>query len=116
MQSFLAEKSDIFCFDTVKRMDEEEYQRKYINLRILKSVQEYLKSDKATTKAVYPINVPDDLLYQITKLQGPEGVDKLIHHIFTLGLNIWSDRLFEDVFGSQESLEAFIRLVKEQNK
>ncbi|MBN1847416.1 MAG: hypothetical protein JW932_02405 [Deltaproteobacteria bacterium] len=97
-------------------MDDEEFQRKYINLRILKSVQEYLKSEKTTSKAVYPINVPDDLLYQITKIHGPEGVDKLIHHIFILGLNIWSDRLFEDVFGTQKSLEEFIQLVKEQNK
>jgi hypothetical protein len=97
-------------------MDEEEFQQKYINLRILKSVQEYLKSDKSTSTAVYPISVPDDLLYQITKLQGPAGVDKLIHYIFTLGLNIWSDQLFEDVFGSQENLEEFIRLVREQNK
>jgi hypothetical protein len=97
-------------------MDEEEFQRKFINLRILKSIQEYLKSNKSDSTAVYPISVPDDLLYQITKLQGPAGVDTLIHHIFTLGLNIWSDRLFEDVFGSQENLEEFIRLVKEQNK
>ncbi len=27
-------------------MDEEEYNKKYINLRILKSVQEYLKSER----------------------------------------------------------------------
>ena len=97
-------------------MDEQEYQRKYINLRILKSVQEYLKSEGKTTTAVYPINVPDDLVYQITKLQGPEGLDKLIHHIFTMGLSIWSDGLFEDVFGSQESLEAFSQLVRERSK
>lgn len=99
-----------------QKMDEEEYQKKYMNLRILKSIQEYLKSGKKASTALYPIDVPDDLVYQTAKIQGPEGVDKLIHHIFTLGLNIWSDRLFEDVFGSQRNLEEFIQLVKEQNK
>ena len=69
-------------------MDEEEYKSKYTNLRILKSIQEYLKSDEEGPMAVYPINVPDDLLYQVVKFQGTESADKLIHHIFELGLKI----------------------------
>lgn len=96
-------------------MDEEEYNKKYVNLRILKSIQEYLKPESDVPKAVYPIKIPDDLLYQVVKLQGPEGLDKLIHHIFSLGLNLWSDKLFKEVFGSQRSLEEFIHLVKKKN-
>lgn len=97
-------------------MDEEEYTKKYINLRILKSIQEYFGSETSAPSAVYPINVPDDLLYQVTRLQGAEKVDKLIHHIFGLGLKIWSDNLFNDVFGSNERLEEFVRVVKKRNR
>ncbi|MBW1862244.1 MAG: hypothetical protein JRJ02_07705 [Deltaproteobacteria bacterium] len=97
-------------------MDEEEYNRKYMNLRILKSVQEYLKSETDSPTAVYPINVPDDLLYQVLRLHGSENVDKLIHHIFKLGLTFWSEKLYNEIFGSQESLEAFIDLVKKKTK
>ena len=97
-------------------MDEEEYTRKYINLRILKSIQEYLSSDSTASAALYPIKVPDDLLYQVTRLQGAEKADQLIHHIFSLGLKLWSDNLFNDVFGSHQSLEEFVRLVKERNR
>ena len=50
-------------------MDEEEYNKKYINLRILKNIQDYMKSEKQASSTVYPINVPDELLYQILKLQ-----------------------------------------------
>ena len=96
-------------------MDEEEYNKKYANLRILKSIQAYLKDQKNSTTAVYPIKVPDDLLYQVLKLQGPETADKLINHIFQLGLNIWSDNLYDNVFGSEKSLEDFIKLVKKRN-
>jgi hypothetical protein len=81
-------------------VDEEEYKRKYVNLRVLKSVQEYLKTDSATPNAVYPINVPEDLLYQALKLQGAENADELVHYIFKLGLTFWSDKLFHDEFGS----------------
>ena len=97
-------------------MDQEEYNRKYMNLRILKSVQEYLKSETDSPTAVYPINVPDDLPYQVLRLHGSENVDKLIHHIFKLGLTFWSEKLYNEIFGSQESLEAFIALVKKKTK
>ena len=97
-------------------MDEEEYNRKYVNLRILKSIQEYLKAETDSAAAVYPIRVPDDLLYQVLKLQGSENADQLIHHIFKLGLTIWSEKLYGEIFGTQESLEEFIALVKERNQ
>jgi hypothetical protein len=96
-------------------MDEEEYNRKYANLRILKSIQEYLRSDSNSPTAVYPIRVPDDLLYQVLKLRGAEKTDKLIHSIFQLGLTAWSERLFDNEFGSERNLEMFIKLVKKRN-
>ena len=96
-------------------MEEQEYTRKYINLRVLKSIQEYLKSDCASP-SLYPITVPDDLLIQALKLQGAENADKLIHHIFKLGLALWSEKLFKDEFGSQESLEDFIDMVKKRDQ
>ena len=97
-------------------MDETEYNEKYANLRILKSIQEYLKTDGASATAVYPINVPDDLLYQVLKLHGAEKADKLIHYIFKIGLNVWSEKIFSEVFGSQKSLEEFIKSLKEKPK
>ena len=97
-------------------MEDEEYKKKYVNLRVLKSIQEYLRPDSASATAVYPIKVPDDLVYQVLKLQGPEKVDELIHYIFRTGLRIWSEELYTNVFGSEESLEAFIELVKKRNK
>ena len=97
-------------------MDREEYNRKYTNLRILKSIQEYLNTENDSPTAVYPIKVPDDLLYQVVKFQGAESADRLIHHIFEIGLNIWSEKLYSEVFGSEQSLEEFIELVKKRNK
>ena len=97
-------------------MNEEEYNRKYATLRILKSIQEYLKVDSTSATAVYPIKVPDDLLIQVLKLQGPEEADNLVHHIFKLGLNFWSEKIFSDVFGSSHQLEEFVELVKARNK
>lgn len=97
-------------------MDETEYNAKYSNLRILKSIQEYLKNDVTSATAVYPINVPDDLLYQVLKLHGAEKADKLIHYIFKIGLNVWSEKIFSEVFGSQKSLEDFIEIVKRKTK
>ena len=97
-------------------MDEEEYNRKYVNLRVLKSIQEYLKTEDGSPTAVYPINVPQDLLYQVLKIQGPDNADKLIHHIFRLGLDTWSDEFFNEAFGSQQKLEQFIEMVKKRNK
>jgi hypothetical protein len=96
-------------------MDEEEFQRKYVNLRILKSIQEYLKEDNTSSIAVYPIRVPEDFLYQTLRLQGADKADKLIHYIFKLGLTSWNDKLFDDVFGSERSLEEFIQLVKKRS-
>ena len=100
----------------VEKMDDEQYTNKYIHLRILKSIQEYLKSDDNEHTALYPIMVPDDLLYQILKLKGAKNADGLIHQIFKLGLSMWSEKLYNSVFGSQESLEEFIELVKKRNK
>ncbi len=103
-------------------MDEKEYQRKFLNLKILKGIQDYLKSaedsDAAldSDSAVYPIKVPQELLYQLVKLQGAEGADEAIHRIFRLGLTFWSERLFEESFGTAESLKIFIELVKSRNK
>jgi hypothetical protein len=97
-------------------MDEEEYNKKYVNLRILKSIQEYLKSNNDSPTAVFPIRVPDDLLYQAARLQGVENADKLIHKIFRIGLTRWSEKLYNDVFGSEENLQEFIELVKERSK
>ena len=97
-------------------MDEEEYKKKYMNLRILKSVQEYLKSDESSSTAVYPVRIPDDLLYQILKLQGADDVDKIVHHIFKVGLTLWSEKLYYEVFGSEESLESFIEVMKNRSK
>jgi len=98
-------------------MDEEEYRIKYSNLRILKSIQEYLKAEDGESQtALFPIKVPDDLLCQVVQLQGTESADELIHQIFRVGLTIWSERLYQDVFGSQRNLEEFIELVKERTR
>lgn len=97
-------------------MDEEEYNKKYMNLRILKSVQEYLKSEDGSSTSVYPIKVPDDLLFQVLKSRGAKNTDKLIHQIFKLGLSLWSDNLFEEEFGSPDALNTFIEIVKDRNK
>ncbi|MDD5205254.1 MAG: hypothetical protein PHS17_07520 [Desulfobacterales bacterium] len=98
-------------------MDEEEYRIKYSNLRILKSIQEYLKAEEGESQtALFPIRVPDDLLCQVVQLQGTESADELIHQIFRVGLTIWSERLYQDVFGSQRNLEEFIELVKERTR
>jgi hypothetical protein len=81
-------------------MDEEEYNKKYINLRILKSIQEYLKPPGNSPTALYPIKVPDDLVYRI----------------FRMGLTAWSEKLYNEIFGTQQSLEEFIELVKKRNR
>lgn len=97
-------------------MDEEEYKTKYDNLRILKSIQDYLKSENKTTTSVYPINVPEDMLFRFLKVNGPEGTDKLIHHIFRIGLTVWCERLYIESFGDTDSLKEFIEIVKERVK
>ena len=97
-----------------RKMDEEEYNRKYAHLRILKSIQEYMVSDKDAPSGIYPIRVPEDFLYQLMKLKGAENTDKLVHHIFRTGLSLWSDKLYNDEFGSQQNLEEFIQIVKKR--
>ena len=97
-------------------MDETEYNNKYMNLLILKSVQDYLKSDSESSTSVYPIKVPDDLLLQVLKSQGPQQADNLIHHIFNLGLSAWSEKLYDEVFGSTAELNAFIERVKKRKR
>jgi len=95
-------------------MDEEEFQKKCYHLRILKSVQEYLKADTNAAAAVYPVRVPEQLLYQLVKSEGPEKADEVIHGIFKAGLTAWSDKMYQEVFGSQEKLETFIELLKKK--
>ncbi|MBW2066048.1 MAG: hypothetical protein JRJ03_14110 [Deltaproteobacteria bacterium] len=97
-------------------MDEEEFKYKYTNLRILKSVQEYLKPVEDSPTALYPIRLPDDLLYQLVKMHGAEKADKIIHHIFELGLTLWSEKLYREAFGSNRDLERFIEVVKKRFK
>jgi hypothetical protein len=97
-------------------MDEIEYNKKYSNLRILKSIQEYFKSENDAPTSVYPIKVPDDLLLQSLKLQGAENADELINYIFKLGLTIWSEKLYQDEFGTTSALSSFIDVVKSRNK
>ena len=97
-------------------MDEKEYNKKFSNLMILKSIQEYLKSDEEAPTSVYPINVPDELLLQSLKIQGAENADELINYIFKLGLTIWSEKLYQDEFGTTSALCSFIDLVKSRNK
>ena len=97
-------------------MDEEEYNIKYANLRILKSIQEYLKSESESATSVYPIRVPDDLLLQTLRFKGARSADELIHDIFKLGLTIWSEKLYDEAFGSPGALKSFIEIVKNRNK
>ena len=97
-------------------MDEEEFKKKYFHLRILKNIQEYLKADTNAAAAVYPVRVPEALLYQLVKSQGPESADQVIHNIFKAGLGAWSERTYQEVFGSQENLETFIEVLKKKNK
>jgi hypothetical protein len=96
-------------------MDDTEYKRKYANLRVLKGIQEYLKKEGADAGTVYPVRVPDELVYQMLQLRGADHVDRLVHEIFRLGLVRWSERLYEDEFGSEEDLESFIELMKKRN-
>jgi hypothetical protein len=97
-------------------MDETEYNKKFSNLRILKSIQEYLKCESDASISVYPIKVPDELLLQSLKIQGAENADELINYIFKLGLTIWSEKLYQDEFGTTSALCSFIDLVKSRNK
>ena len=100
----------------LNKMDEEEYKKKYSNLRILKSLQEYLKSENDSSTSVYPIKVPDDLLLQVLRSHGPKGADELIHHIFKMGLSIWGEKLYDNAFGSPAALTSFIEIVKKRTR
>ena len=93
-------------------MNDEEYNKKFSELRVLKSIQEYQNSDSARSAALYPSRVPDELLYEALKLHGPENADNLIHHIFRLGLDLWSEEFFNNAFGTKQNLENFIELVR----
>ncbi len=95
-------------------MEEQEFRRKYQNLKILKNIQAYLKSEGEEESVVYPIRVPQELVYQMVQLQGPESADRLIHHIFSIGISIWSEKLFQESFGTPENLKAFIDQLKEK--
>lgn len=97
-------------------MDEEEFRKKYYHLRILKGIQEYLKADTNAAAAVYPVRVPEELLYQLVKREGPESADQVIHKIFKAGLSAWSEKTYQEVFGSQENLETFIELLKKKTE
>lgn len=93
-------------------MDEQEYKKKYTNLMILKSVQDYLKSDSESSDSVYPVKIPDELFTRVLRLEGPEGLDRIVHHIFKLGLTLWNERLYDNEFGSPAALNEFIDIVK----
>ena len=97
-------------------MEEEEYKKKYTNLMILKSVQDYLKTDSVSSESVYPVKVPDELFMQVLRLDGPEGLDRIIHHIFKLGLTLWNENLYDNEFGSPAALNEFIDMVKRREK
>jgi hypothetical protein len=62
------------------------------------------------------VRVPEDLLYQLVKTEGPESADQMIHKIFKAGLTAWSEKMYQEVFGSQENLETFIELLKKKNR
>ncbi len=97
-------------------MDEQEYKKKYTNLMILKSVQDYLKTDSESSESVYPVKVPDELFMQVLKIDGPEGLDRIVHHIFKMGLSLWNEKLYDNEFGSPAALNEFIDLVKRREK
>jgi hypothetical protein len=94
--------------------NEKEYSLKYAGMRILKSIQEYLKVEDPGEAALYPIKVPSELLYHVTKLRSPEESDRVVHAIFRLGLKVWADKFFEEVFGSPKELEGFIEVMKRE--
>ncbi len=93
-------------------MDQQEYNLKYVSMRILKSIQEYLKAEEPGNGASYTIKVPDELLYYIAKMQSRDEADRIIYAIFRQGLKLWADKLFDEVFGSGKKLESFIDLIQ----
>ena len=97
-------------------MDDKEFRKKYVNLRVLKSSRDFLGKKTGDSKSVYPVNVPEDMMYQLLSSDGPEGLDKTMNRIFKLGLSLWSEELYKDVFGDERSLEEFIELLRMKNK
>jgi hypothetical protein len=75
-----------------------------------------MKTDGSSPTAVYPILLPREFLYRILELQGVESADQVINHIFKLGLSLWSEALYHEVFGSERDLEEFIRMVNKRNE
>ncbi len=96
-------------------MDEKEYRKRYIKLRLLKSIQDHLKNDSEESM-LYPVKVPNDMLFQLLRSKGPDSVDKLMQGIFRRGLSQWCEDLYKNEFRTEKNLEAFIKLVKERNK
>ncbi len=97
-------------------MEEEEYRKKHTNLMILKSVQDYLKTDTTSSGSVFPVKIPDELFLQVLRLDGPEVLDRTVHYIFKLGLALWNERLFDKEFGSPAALNEFIDIMKSRIK
>jgi hypothetical protein len=89
-------------------METEDCGRKYVALKILKSIQEYLTSDNHETDAVYPIQVPRDLLIQIVKYHGSRIADELINEMFQVGLKVWAEQFYLDVFEPPENPDPFL--------
>ena len=95
-------------------MKTEDYGRKYVALRILKSIQEYLKFGNHKADAIYPIHVPNDFLVQIVKHHGSQFADELINEVFQIGLKVWAERFYLEVFEGPENLEAFVEEVRKE--
>jgi len=66
--------------------------------------------------SVKPPNLVDlmggELLYHIAELRSTEEADRVVHTLFRLGLKLWADKFFEEVFGSAKELEGFIGIMK----
>jgi hypothetical protein len=99
------------AFKGVDNLETEDYGRKHFALRILKSIQEYLKSGNHGNSAVYPINVPNDLLVLVLKHHGTEFADELINEIFRIGVKAWAEEFYLEVFEGPENLESFVEEV-----
>jgi len=52
----------------------------------------------------------------VPQIPGAENADELINYIFKLGLTIWSEKLYQDEFGTTSALNSFIDIVKSRNK
>jgi hypothetical protein len=97
-------------------MNEQEFILKYKCLGILKSTQEYLKTDEPEPPVLYPIRLPGELLSHIMTLHTAEELDQLIHSLFRRGLGQWAEELYQTVFGTPRKLERFIERVKKEGE